>query len=251
MQEQKRVWQKLRAMITYASTHACRRRQLLSYFGEEYSPENCGTCDVCTGDKKLVDASRDAQMIMSAMVRTGQRFGAGHVIEVVCGAQTERIRRFRHDSLPTYGVGKGKSRKHWRSVIDHLIAHQFLAKTDDQYPVLRLTGEGAELLRGRRTFEMPAVIEEKVTRRVVTVQADEDPGLFQRLREVRLSLARRQGVPPYVVFSDATLHDMCRRLPTCEAEMLGVNGVGQKKLDRYGAAFIAAIAAHAGGEERG
>ncbi len=242
---------KLNEMARFASTNACRRRALLGYFGERYEPENCGACDICRGSVEQVDATVDAQIVMSAVVRTGQRFGAAHVVDVVCGADTQKIRDFRHDQVKTYGAGKGRPKRHWRSIIDDLIAQEFLEVSRDGLPILRVTPTGGEVLFGRRTFSVlkqrkvePAAKAGPAARRGKGAEpaGEYDVGLFEHLRSLRTKLAREKNVPPYVVFSDRTLREMSQLAPASEAQMRAVTGVGEKKLAQYGQAFLDAIA---------
>jgi len=243
--------QKLNEMARYASTNACRRRTLLGYFGERYEPENCGACDICRGSVEQVDATVDAQIVMSAVMRTGQRFGAAHVVDVICGADTQKIRDFRHDEVKTYGAGKGKTKRHWRSIIDDLIAQEFLAISPDGLPILHVTQAGGEVLFGRRSFSVlkkrQAETAPKASRTGRRAESPEhageyDAGLFEHLRALRTRLAREKNVPPYVVFSDRTLREMSQLAPSSEEEMRSVTGIGEKKLAQYGQAFLEAIA---------
>ncbi len=243
--------QKLNEMARFASTNVCRRRTILGYFGERYEPENCGACDVCRGSVEKVDATVDAQIVMSAVMRTGQRFGAAHVVDVVCGANTQKIRDFRHDEVKTYGAGKGKTKRHWRSIIDDLIAQEFLALSPDGLPILHVTQTGAEVLFGRRSFSVlkqrqtaTAARASRAGRRARNAEPDGayDAGLFEHLRSLRTKLAREKNVPPYVVFSDRTLREMSQLSPESEEQMREVTGIGEKKLAQYGQAFLEAIA---------
>jgi len=235
---------KLREMAQYASVNACRRRQLLGYFGEAYDEANCGTCDVCAGQVEQVDATTEAQMVLSAIVRTGQRFGAGHVVDVVTGADTQKIRDYHHDRLKTYGVGKDRPKRFWRRVLDDLIAQQCLAVSGGQYPTLAVAPKGYEVLFGRESFHVLKRLEKPKPRRAAKVKPavegplDYDEALFEELRALRTRLARERGVPPYIVFSDRTLHEMAAFVPATEPELRGITGVGEKKLAQYGQAFL-------------
>ncbi len=234
---------KLNEMIRFASVAACRRRSLLAYFGEEYPNDDCGACDICTGEMEQVDATTDARIVLSAVARTQQRFGAAHVVDVVAGANTQRIRDLRHDRLKTYGAGKGRPKKYWRGLVDQLIAQGILRQSEGQYPTLRITPEGAEVLFGRQEFSFL----QKQTAPVVEAPAPDavacNGDLFEQLRFLRKQLASAQNVPPYVVFSDRTLREMASRFPATPDELLDVTGVGETKLDRYGDDFLTAIRA--------
>ncbi len=238
--ERKIAQAKLNGMAGYARMNVCRRRQILAYFGETYAPDNCATCDVCTGNVEQVEATIDAQKVMSAIARTQERFGAVHITDIVCGARTEKIRRFGHDTLKTYGIGREYTKAYWRQVIDELIAQKCVTQTDDPYPALVLTAKGRGVLLGQTPFIMiRREKEEQLKSPIHTV--DFDMGLFEHLRRLRKVIADEKGVPPFIVFSDRTLHDMCRRLPVDHAHMSRVSGVGQAKLREYGDAFIKAI----------
>jgi len=208
-------------------------------------------------------------MLLSAVARTGQRFGAGHVIDVLIGSRSDRIRQLRHDELPTYGVGRDRSRRFWRILADNLLGQGLLEVTGEEYPVLRLGKGAAQVLRGETPVHGTRVLEPqrgepggrgrrgksgkgaKAGRRAgLPGLADEgalDAELFERLRELRMRLARAQGVPPYVIFSDRTLREMASLAPTTPDGLLQVTGVGSVKLERYGKAFLEVIRGEGGG----
>ncbi len=242
--------QKLNDMIAFAAVNACRRRQLLGYFGEVYESENdnCSSCDVCMGDVERVDATTEARMLMSAIARTEERFGVGHIIDIVVGANTDRIRRLGHDQLPTHGVGKEHARPYWGLIVDNLLAQECIEQTAEQYPTLRLTPKGRDVLFGRRAFSVirqrQASKRKKNAAAAVTV-GQYDEGLFDRLRSLRRELAESQNVPPYIIFSDRTLREMARELPRNLTELRAINGVGDRKLEQYGEAFLAAVGEYA------
>ncbi|MEM8955666.1 MAG: DNA helicase RecQ [Verrucomicrobiota bacterium] len=244
-------------MVRYAEVHVCRRRKLLEYFGEAYTEENCGACDVCTGEVATVDATRDAQIVMSAIFRTGQRFGAVHVIDVVTGADTARVRQFGHDQVKTYGVGADQPKKYWRYVIDNLLAQEALCQVGDPYPHLEVTEKGDGILRGRAVFE---VLRQREGRGSVGgtprggskgESLDYDRGLFKELKALRKAIADEENVPPYVVFGDRALREMAFYLPETAGGFLEINGVGQTKLDRYGERFMEVIVGWEGKSDGG
>ncbi|MFP4106763.1 MAG: DNA helicase RecQ [Phycisphaerae bacterium] len=251
--EQQVATRKMEDMADYGGVYVCRRKQILAYFGEDYRSEedNCGACDVCTGEVEKIDATVDAQMVMSAIMRTEQRFGAQQVVDIVTGADTERIRKFNHQEIKTYGVGKDKPKKHWRRIVDDLLAQGCVMRSDGQYPTLALTAKGRDVLFSRREF---FVLKQKKTksrpRQLASgvSQQEFDKGLFQRLRQTRMEIADQQGVPPYVVFSDKTLRQMARDFPTTEGELLLVSGVGGVKLRRYGEQFLSVIRGYKPGQ---
>ncbi len=245
---------KLNQMAEFASRFLCRRRQLLAYFEEVIQTENCASCDICKGLVETVDASRETQMLISAIVRTGERFGAGHVIDILLGADTQRIRDLGHDALKTHGVGKHKDRNYWRFLAGELVARNILALDPGPYPILKLTGDCLPLLKGEANFEILKGRDEVKERKKAgkNREADSgseptgDDGLFQALRALRKTLAAGQGIPPYMVFSDKTLHEMCTKLPVTLADLREVSGVGDAKLERYGEEFVRAIIAYDG-----
>ncbi len=249
---------KLSAMIAFAEATTCRRKVLLGYFGEHLA-QDCGNCDVCLDPPQLYDATVDAQKALSAVVRTTERFGIGHVIDVLRGHDTEKIRQWGHDQLSVHGIGLELSRDEWTSVIRQLIHHGYLRQDIAAYSALKLQNGAREVLRGEveLRFARPRVKppkEEKKPKRSAALGGsrgvDEngmevvvDEELFERLRELRRTLAAEQGVPAYVVFGDRSLADMAASKPATREEFLGCHGVGKAKLERYGEAFIEAIAA--------
>jgi len=234
---------KLNQMINYASHNVCRRRQLLEYFGENYQNEKCNTCDICTGNVEKVDVTIDAQILMSAMSRTGQRFGTMHIIDIVTGADTKRVRELEHHKVKTYGAGKDRDKSHWRFIVDELIAQDVIHQDGDRYPVLKLTEKGKKVLFGKE--KVSALKREAPKKKQRAGRGKEfgpyDEALFEKLRSLRKGLADEQGVPPYIIFSDRSLHDMCRYYPATLSAMAGISGVGDAKLERYGKEFIGAI----------
>jgi ATP-dependent DNA helicase RecQ len=234
--------QKLNQTVGFASHNVCRRKQLLAFFGEDYPRDNCSACDICFGSVEQIDITTEAQIIMSAISRTGQRFGTGHIIDIVTGADTKRIRELRHNEIKTYGTGKGRDKRYWRSVADELIAQEALMQQGDPYPVLKITQKGSNILFARE--RIMALRKEEVKAKAPK-ERDEFGGydgmLFERLRNVRKRIAELQEVPPYIIFSDKTLHDMCRRFPSTLSDMRKISGVGEVKLERYGEDFIREI----------
>ena len=217
-QEKARLAALLQSMERFASVPACRRRSLLAYFNETYGADSCGCCDFCLGSYKQVDATRDAQMVLSAVARTGGKFGAVHVCDIVAGAQTAKMKQFGHEELKTYGVGKDRPKIHWRGVLDALLAAGKLQLSNDQYPVPQMTAEGRVLMSGKSQFAMNAdtrVEPEKAKRggSVAEFEVDYHEGLFNHLRDVRKQVADAGNVPPYVVFSDRTLKEMAASVP--------------------------------------
>jgi ATP-dependent DNA helicase RecQ len=258
----RRSAQQLDTMLGYCEVTACRRQRLLAHFGEVL-PEPCGNCDTCLWPPETFDATVVAQKALSCVARTGQRFGAQHIIEVLRGGAAERVLRLGHDKLSTYGIGAELDAFGWRSVMRQLVAGGFLALDPDGYGGLRLTAAAGPVLRGEQRLHLRRDVLEraqaggggrgaarKARRAATALAADIDDALepdadtialFERLRELRRRLAAEAGVPPYVIFHDKTLAEMARRRPTSELALLGISGVGQAKLERYGGAFLGEI----------
>jgi len=238
--EQKVAISQLNKMVQIAQANACRRKNILGYFGETYPKENCGTCDICVGDVERIDATVDAQKILSAIYRTGGKFGAVHIADIVAGANTQRIRQFHHDQIKTYGAGRDRDKRHWRRIIDALLAQDCIRLSDDQYPVLQLAPKATSILRSQIPFQILRQKETQTARRVLP-SGDYSPGLFEALRAERKRVARDLGVPPFVVFSDHTLHEMARYFPSTQNELRQISGVGESKLQHFGDSFLAVI----------
>ncbi len=242
---------KLQSMVDMAEALTCRRRVLLGYFGQHLDTD-CGNCDVCLDPPERYDATEDAKLAMMAIYRTGQRFGIGHVVEVLRGSSGQRVIQFGHDKLDEWGKGAKFSAEEWGSVFRQLIHRGYLLQDIAQFGVVKLTpltkpvlreGQVVELARPRVRLKLEkrsrstsrGGSEKKPSRYDV---ADIDAGLFQALRALRKRLASEQGVPPYVVFSDVTLEEMAARKPQTEEVMLTVGGVGETKMARYGEQFL-------------
>lgn len=238
--------EKLNQTVRYASHNVCRRRQLLEYFGEDYGVENCGACDICTGIVEKIDITIDAQILMSAISRTGQRFGIGHIIDIVTGADTKRIRELEHDRIKTYGAGKERDKNHWRFIADELLTQDVIYQDGDRYPVLKLSKKGKDVLYNRE--KVSGLKREGAKKKQWAARGSEftlyDEVLFDKLRVLRKSLADEQQVPPFIIFSDRTLHEMCRHYPATLPDMAGISGAGDVKLERYGNDFIKMIKAY-------
>ncbi|ASA55882.1 ATP-dependent DNA helicase RecQ [Vibrio gazogenes] len=237
---------KLNAMSAFAEAQTCRRQVLLNYFGE-YREQPCGNCDICLDPPKMFDATKEAQKALSCVYRVKQNFGIGYVVEVLRGMQNIRIRENGHDQLSTYGIGREHSHDYWVSIFRQLIHKGLLQQNITRNSTLQLTEEARPLLRGDVALELA------VPRLDTAVKASKaeklssktyDRQLFAKLRKLRKSIADEDGIPPYVVFSDATLIDMADILPTSYGEMLAVSGVGQRKLEKYADPFLDLIQEH-------
>jgi ATP-dependent DNA helicase RecQ len=247
--EQNRIeLHKLNAMVGFAEALSCRRRVLLGYFGE--SPDtDCGNCDVCLSPPERYDATEDARKALSSVFRVGQRFGMGHVIDVLRGSRNERIRTLGHDRLSTYGIGSNHGQDEWGSIIRQLVHLGYLEQDLARYSVLRLTEAARPVLRGEQTLTLArarirpvSAKKAKKVRETGRIGQAKDDGLFQALRALRKEIAGREGVPPFVVFGDATLTEMAARRPANAEELLSVIGVGKHKQGKYGTEFLQVIA---------
>ncbi len=244
-QEREAGMRQLSRMLQFADQARCRRKAVLEYFDESYPRENCGGCDVCVHGTEAIDSTVDAQKIMSAIYRTGQRFGASHVVDIVYGAKTKKIAALGHDRIKTYGIGRKEGKGYWRTVIDGLLAQGLLTADNGEFPLLKITGQGEEILFGRKDFIHRRVLQpQKELQQALYEEADYDRELFSRLQLLRRERAEAEEVPPFVLFSDRSLHEMCRAYPENETEFLAISGVGKVKLQQYGEAFLSVIRAY-------
>ena len=237
---------KLDALLGWCETPGCRRRGLLEYFGDTLE-DDCGNCDGCLDPVDSWDGLETARKLLSAVYRTGQRFGAAHVVDVLVGKTTDKVLQHRHNELSVFGIGEEFSAQKWRSVIRQLIVLGFLRADAERYGALVLTASSRGVLRGETPVSLrddPA--RPKTTRQRAPQLADigaEDQDLWGALRACRRELAEEHGVPPYVIFHDKTLREMLTHRPRDAAELLSINGVGQAKLERYGERFLRVLAA--------
>jgi ATP-dependent DNA helicase RecQ len=232
---------KLNALLGICETAGCRRQAILQHFGEAH-PGRCGNCDTCLDPVETIDGTVLAQKVMSAIVRTGQRYGAGHIIDVLRGNRTDKITQAGHDRLPTFGVGQDRDQRGWLSAIRQLSVNG-LVQVDHAFGTLSL-GDGARaVLRGERRLDLRRERAGKLSpgTRHSPALVEEADRLFQALRAERARLAKQQGVPPYVVFHDTTLVAMATQRPATLDAMRALPGVGTAKLDRYGSAFLAVV----------
>lgn len=238
---------KLNSMVGFAESVTCRRRVLLGYLGEQLE-SNCGNCDTCLDPPEQYDATEAARKVLSCVYRVGQSFGIKHVVDVLRGADTERIRKFDHERLTTYGIGMEYSAAEWMSIVRQLIHRGYLIQDIAAFSVLKLTPPALGLLRNEESLELARPRVQDKTRKKkrksgpVAELNEDDSRLFETLRELRKELAAEQGVPPYVIFGDAALIEMSRERPANEEQFLDINGVGQVKLERHGSTFLDAIA---------
>ncbi len=237
--------EKLHALLGWCEITRCRREALLAYFGETAAGA-CGNCDVCLNPPHTWNGTEAAQKVLSCVYRTGQRFGAGHVIDVLRGAVTGKIQQHGHEQQSTFGIGKDVPVARWRSIIRQLMVQGYLYADPERFGALRLTPESRALLRGEVALMLREEADKPLRRKAERSGAvsEGDALLWDALRERRKSLAEEQGVPPYVIFHDATLMEMVRLRPNSAHAMLSVSGVGAAKLERYGAFFLEVIRAH-------
>jgi ATP-dependent DNA helicase RecQ len=250
--EQRIARQQLRQVLSYAESTECRRAIQLRYFDEAYSPP-CGACDNCCEPKELEEWTLEAKQLLSCVARLAQRrerFGAAHVIEILRGSRSERIVSRNHDELSVHGIGKNHSLKEWRALVRTLLHQGLLSETQDGYPVLVLNAESWRVLKEGQSVQVPraarpasAARQERATSASASL-GGEDKTLFDVLRALRKRLADEQGLPPYVIFHDATLREMAQQRPATLHEFARIRGVGEAKLSRYGERFIEAIGEH-------
>ncbi len=243
-QHQMTARRQLQQVISFAESSVCRHRLLAEYFGEGYSRPNCGMCDNCTNPGGQMDATVMAQKFLSCARRTGERFGATYIIDVLLGSENAKVLMNRHSNLPVFGVGKDRPRKEWIQLARQLLSMGYLVQGD--YNVLKLTQKSLGLLRGDEKVFLKAMPEEK-QKKVLDQAGAMDEELFLRLRRLRKSLADQADLPPYVIFSDASLREMASRKPTSTDTFRQISGVGDRKLEMYGDLFIGEIVSHVGG----
>ena len=245
---------RLEAMLGFCETSACRRQVLLAHFDDRLEAP-CGNCDTCLEPVATWDGTREAQMALSCVYRTGQRFGAGHLVDVLIGKRTDKVDRFRHDQVSTFGIGTSLDAAAWRSVYRQLVAAGLLAVDIEGHGGLHLTTESRTVLKGERAVMLrqdPPLApgagrgrdraRRGEARDDTAVDSPPDRELWEALRARRLELAREQGVPPYVIFHDTTLLEMARRRPERLEDLAHISGVGEVKLARYGQAFLDVLA---------
>lgn len=223
---------KLQSMVDYCHTENCLQQYIVQYFGEN-SEETCGKCSNCLDDREVFDVTVDCQKVLSCVIRMGQKFGKTMVAQVLVGSKNQKIKSFGFESLSTYGLLKEMTIKDVTNFIEYMIAEELLAVNQGSMPTVYVSAKGKEVLLGKRKVERRGV--------VVTKQIVETDPLFEELRIIRKQLADQSNVPPFVIFSDKSLKDMCAKKPTNSQEFLEVNGVGENKLEKYGEVFIKAI----------
>ena len=252
----------LQQMVDYCRLNTCRRGYLLGYFGDAMAGGSCGNCDVCLAERQSVDVTVVAQKLLSAVMRTGERFGVAHVSDVLLGRNIKRIRELEHDKLSVFGIVDDYDRDGLRLIADGLVERGLIGRADGQYPTLGVTTDGREWLRKRGSLTLDLRVDEPPPQRETSGEPNAgkertagktrggantpDAALFEQLRALRRSLADAEGVPAFVVFGDITLNGLAAAKPIHSRDMLAVSGVGPTKLDKYGEAFMAVIREYVG-----
>ncbi len=236
---------KLNLMLGLCETISCRRQNLLNYFGQDL-PEPCGNCDACKNPPELWDASVEAQKFMSAIFRTEQRFGASYIIDVLRGSAIDKIIERKHNKLSVYGIGRELSKNDWNHIVRQLLSQGYIQIQDWEYRTLALTEKSWPILKGEKKIKLRKLRAEKsggISKRKVSVELESHgrEELFEALRRLRKEIATELKIPPYMVFGDKSLHDMCQILPRDPDEFLSIHGVGQNKMEKFGNQFLEVI----------
>ena len=227
---QQNEYTKLREMNQYGHTQMCLQRYILNYFGEDQP--DCGKCSNCLDDRELVDITTDTQKVLSCVKRMGEKFGKALVAKVLTGSNDQKIKQWRFEQLPTYGLMKEYSQKEVSGLIDYLTAEHYLVPSEGQYPLLTVSEQGISVLLGKQeVYRKQAPVKQLVA----------DDALFEELRSLRSQLAQEKNLPPYVIFSDKTLMELAEKQPQTSLEFLQIKGVGKSKLDNYGEQFLALL----------
>ncbi len=231
--QKQKEYEKLKAMTEYVYIESCLQQYILNYFGETSRP--CNRCGNCLDDREIVEVTTEAQMVLSCLKRMGENYGKQMLMKVLAGSKEQKLQALGFGHLSTYGLMKNQSQKETMQLIEYLISNGYLLTINGEYPVLKVTERGIQVLKGQES------VYRKEPKKVQQLSDEETDTLFEMLRELRTDLASEAGVPPYVVFSDSTLKEMSRIRPSSRLEMLQIKGVGQSKLDKYGEAFLSRI----------
>lgn len=234
----KNDYYKLNKMVGYCTSTACLRNYILNYFAE-YHTNECKNCSACLKEYKLTDVTVDSQKILSCIIRTGQRFGTSTISAVLAGSKSENIYKYRLNNQSTYGIMSDKHRTVINELITRLIDEEYITQTEDKYPVLKVTQKSYPILKGQKSLTMRLTVKEELHREIQHTEVDKV--LFDKLKERRKYLADKASVPPYAIFSEASLRDMCAKLPTNENDFLRISGVVIKKHEKYAKEFIPII----------
>ncbi len=237
----KQAERKLNEIMEYAELKSCRRRYILSYFGETYLEKNCQTCDCCNVEKKIFDATIITQKILSAILRTNSRFGVNHIINVLKGKLTDRISELSHDKLSVFNIVNNFNGNELREIIKQIIERNLIIKTDGEYPILKVTAKGRQFLEQKEKLELTTMPDESIDGRIKIKDLTFDQTLFDKLRVLRKQIADKLNVPPFIIFSDASLQEMAYYFPANSKNFSLINGVGARKLESFGNDFLKAI----------
>jgi ATP-dependent DNA helicase RecQ len=244
--ERENAQQKLAQMVQFCEVQTCRRKILLEYFGEKSEADDCGGCDVCLTSNEEFDATEIAQKILSAVMRTGERFGMSHISAVLRGATTERLRNLKHDQLSVYGIARDFTDAELKHNMGLLLARGLLIRNGQEYPTLAVTQAGGTFLkRGEKLTLARPKASAPIGPDLSTRDLEYDQTLFQQLRALRKRMANERGVPPFVIFGDATLQQMATYLPQSRESLSRISGVGNAKLEQFGEEFLAVIRSYA------
>ncbi len=244
--ERENAYHKLDQMVDYCELATCRRHYLLLYFGEDFQQEKCDGCDICLSPKEVFDATIISQKIMSAVIRTGQRFGMNYIIDVLVGAKNKKILERDHHELSVYGIVDDFSKEDLGRIVGQLVLKKLIVKSGDEYPILQLSNRGHEFLKQREKIHLTKFESiAKLSQPSEAVEAAYDKELFEKLRHLRKKIADEKGIPPYVIFSDLTLRQMAFYLPQSEENFSKISGVGDEKLKQYGEIFTEVIQTYA------
>ena len=247
-EERERARGRLNKVIELCTINSCRRKFVLQYLGQDWPDEDCSGCDNCTGPREEYDATEMAQKVLSAVIRTGERFGAAHIIAVLRGSRGERVLAQRHDQLSVYGIATDNSRDDLRNLVEELKREGLLSVADGEFPTLGVTTKGREFLRNRTLLTLSRPVEQQSGSKSRSSRedgGDYDAGLYNALSALRKQIADERGVPAYVIFGNRSLQDMARRVPRTHADFSQVSGVGQAKLEDLGGPFLGCINAYA------
>ncbi len=244
--ERENAEKKLKSMIDFCELNTCRRKYLIQYFGEKWDKPHCGGCDICLTPREEFDATVISQKILSCVKRTGERFGGNHIIEVLLGKGTKKIRERGHDRLSVFGIVKDFNKEELWQIIGHLISRRSLIKNDDGFPTLSISEAGWAFLRQGENIELPRPkVEHGIAEARKTTESEYDPVLFEELRVLRKEMADEKGVPPFVIFGNTSLYDMAAYFPQSMEGFSQVSGVGAQKLAGFGESFLAVIRRYA------
>ncbi|MGJ8624681.1 MAG: RQC domain-containing protein, partial [Yoonia sp.] len=232
---------RLNALLGLAEALKCRRQNLLTYFGE--NPDPCGNCDLCDKPADVFDGTTPVRMALSAALRTEERFGAGQLIDILLGNMTDKVKQWNHDQLPTFGVGKEYTRIQWQAIFRQMMGHDLMRPDAERHGALRMTPKARPILRDEATIDLrrDSIKSAKTGPKIKQMVSDEDAPLLSALKAKRRGFAEQLGGPAYIVFNDKTLIEMAEKRPSNLDEMARIGGVGAKKLDSYGAAFLEVI----------